>query len=394
MKTKNKLFITITTATILATSIASTNAMYGNQMGNGTGSGQHMGIHNSGSGMMMHGQSGSHDMSNCDCMGTGSGQHMGMNKSGSAMMMHTKSGSYNMGNGGCMGMGSGKTMRMQSPEDSIANIEKSDLSEQEKQDIMYQYSEEMMARDLYNYFYGLYNINTFKTISESEQQHMDSVKVIIDRYNLDTPTNYGELTSLYNTLKTEGDKGLKEALESGLKIEIQDIEDIVDTIKTTDNDDVKVILVNIGGASYNHLRGFSNALKNNSLTTTIDISLYLDDTNQKGNLKDNLLKDLEKAGITLSETVKSNLNNCNSCDNCSQMMNKHLNETKKNTYKKSIGNKYGNTLKNINQDKKTQLQSKIETKIQEVTDSTTISDTDKEKIVSLYYALKEYLDEN
>jgi len=383
MKTKNKLFITITTATILATSIVSTNAMYWNQKW--TWSWQHMWMHNSWSWMMMNWQSGSHDMSNCDCMWTWSWQHMWMNKSWT----------HNMWSGWCMWTSSwSKSMRMHNPEDSIANIEKSDLSEQEKQDIIYQYSEEMLARDIYNHFYELYKVQTFKNISESEQQHMDSIKVLIDRYNLDTPTNYWELQTTYDSLKIEGEKWLKEALEVWLKIEMLDIKDIVDTIKTTDNDDIKIILVNIGWASYNHLRWFSNALKNNSLTTTIDISSYLTDTNEKWNLKDNLLKDLEQAWITLSETVKSNIDNCQTCDNCSQMMNKHLNETKKNTYKKAIWNKYGNTLKNINQDKKTQLQSKIETKIQEITDSKTISDTDKEKIISLYYALKEYLDEN
>lgn len=33
-----------------------------------------------------------------------------------------------------------------------------------------------------------------------------------------------------------------------------DIEDIAKAIKTSDNDDLKLIFTNIGGASYNHLR--------------------------------------------------------------------------------------------------------------------------------------------
>lgn len=103
----------------------------------------------------------------------------------------------------------------------------------------------MVARDAYSYFATLYNVQAFKNIANSEQQHMDAVKVLLDRYNLPVPTTYGELEATFTTLKTEGEKGLKEALEVGIKIEILDIKDIIDTIKTTDNDDIKAVLMNI-----------------------------------------------------------------------------------------------------------------------------------------------------
>lgn len=161
------------------------------------------------------------------------------------------------------------------PGDTIKDIVPSSLSNQEKLDLAYQYREEMVARDAYNYFYTLYNVQTFKNIASSEQQHMDAVKVLLDRYSLDTPTGYGELTATFTTLKAEGEKGLKEALEVGLKIEMLDIKDITDTIKTTDNDDLKIVFSHIGGASYNHMRGFIKALANNGFTTAIDYSSYL-----------------------------------------------------------------------------------------------------------------------
>jgi len=157
----------------------------------------------------------------------------------------------------------------------ISDIPLSDLSEQEKLDLMYHYSEEMVARDAYNYFYTLYGTKAFANIAKSEQQHMDAVKVLLDRYSLDTPTSYGELQSTFDALKAEWEKWLKEALEVWIKIEILDIKDIDDTKNSTDNEDIKLILTNIWNASYNHLRSFVKNLTNNGFTTDIDYSEYL-----------------------------------------------------------------------------------------------------------------------
>ena len=75
---------------------------------------------------------------------------------------------------------------------------------------------------------------------------MEAVEVLLDRYELDAPTGYGDLQSTYDTLIAEGKLGLKEALEVGLQIEILDIEDIDDAILNTDNDDFKIVFTNIG----------------------------------------------------------------------------------------------------------------------------------------------------
>lgn len=96
--------------------------------------------------------------------------------------------------------------------------------------------------------------------------------------------DYGTLNDTYKTLTSEGNVSLQKALEVGMKIEMLDIEDIVKMIKRTDNDDIKMVLVNIGGASYNHLKSFVVALKLSNLTTSIDYSAYLtqDDLMKKG----------------------------------------------------------------------------------------------------------------
>lgn len=95
---------------------------------------------------------------------------------------------------------------IQSHSGLLASIPVSPLSESEKLALSYGYSEEMVARDIYNYFYSLYGIETFQRIATSEQQHMDAVKTLLDRYSLPIPTGYGTLQSTFDTLKSEGEK--------------------------------------------------------------------------------------------------------------------------------------------------------------------------------------------
>lgn len=362
MNTKNKLLIAIAILTILTTSIASTNAMNGN--------------------------------------GTWSGQQMWKWKNPQQQNVWTKSVKWqNQWTWNCDWTWSWKNNenKVNNPADTIKDIAVSDLTDQEKQDLYYQYSEEMVARDAYNYFYELYQVQTFKNIAESEQEHMDAVKVLLDRYNLEAPTNYWELQDEFDALKSEWETWLKEAIEVWLKIEMLDINDIVDTIKSTDNDDIKVVLLNIGWASYNHLRGFSKALENNSLTTSIDISLYLDNSNQTWNLKDKLLSLLESQWVVFSTEVKDAYQKEDCTNNLSSTKNqnkKQVNESKKNAYKKTIDKKYWSKIKKFNSSAKTTIQEKINLKIQEIEESNTLNEDDKEKYLTLYYALQEYIDEN
>lgn len=189
--------------------------------------------------------------------------------------------------------------------DCLSGVVLQTLSSQEKLDLAYQYSEEMVARDLYNYFYTLYKAPQFQNVAKSESQHMTAVKNLLERYDLDTPTGYGELQDEFDALKAEGAKGLQKALEVGIKVEMLDIQDIKDTIKTTDNDDIKLVFTNIGGESYNHMRGFVMGLKNNNLTTDIDYSAYLSDTEVAPwvQLQEKLRKELTAEGITLPEQL-------------------------------------------------------------------------------------------
>ena len=58
------------------------------------------------------------------------------------------------------------------------------LTDEEESAILYLREEEKLARDLYTAFYDKWGIRTFSQISGSEQNHMDSMKLLVERYGL------------------------------------------------------------------------------------------------------------------------------------------------------------------------------------------------------------------
>ncbi|MDD3794058.1 MAG: DUF2202 domain-containing protein [Candidatus Gracilibacteria bacterium] len=288
-----------------------------------------------------------------------------------------------MGNGQGQGQQTGSmslSKQQYNPSDLIVGIETQELSEAEKEMLYYGYSEESLAHDMYMYFYELYGVQVFKNISDSETEHKDAVKSLLDRYALEVPTGYGELTDEFDALKAEGSISLLKALEVGVKIEMLDIEDITETIKTTDNTDFKIIFTNIGGASYNHLRGFLSAINIAGLTTTIDYSEYLtsDEVNTKGGtLKYKMAEKLESEGVILptqasSNSIKENCAKEEANKNQGQSMGNSSNANKgngavnsnfnslKNKYKNTIDTRYTKTLSKMNNAELTNLVSKID----------------------------------
>lgn len=267
------------------------------------------------------------------------------------------------------------------PSDLLVWVETQELSEAEKEMLYYGYSEESLAHDMYMYFYELYGVQTFKNIADSEAEHKTAVKSLLDRYGLEVPTWYGELTDEFESLKQEGSTSLLKALEVWVKIEMLDIEDIAETIRTTDNSDFKIIFTNIGWASYNHLRWFLSAINNNGLTTSIDYSEYLtlDEVNTKwGTLKYKMAEKLESEWVTLPTQANSNSikENCAkeeanqnqwqgmwNSSNVNKWQNWAVNSnfnSLKNKYKNTIETKYSKTLSKMDNTELNNLVSKID----------------------------------
>jgi len=189
----------------------------------------------------------------------------------------------------------------------LSYVKKQDVSAIEIDLLEKQYEEEMMANELYMSFYEKYWIQTFKNIAEAEAKHMEAVKALLDRYEIEVPTNYDHIKDLYEQLKQDGSKSAFDALEVWVKIEFVDIDDIVKAIKATDNDDIKIVFTNIGWGSYNHLRGFLKAIDNNGYKTELDYTPYLDkdDLSTKWPIKYKLSEKLKFEWVELPEQVSS-----------------------------------------------------------------------------------------
>lgn len=282
------------------------------------------------------------------------------------------------------------------PSDLLVWVETQELSDAEKEMLYYGYSEESLAHDMYMYFYELYGVQTFKNIADSEAEHKTAVKSLLLRYDLEVPTWYGELTYEFELLKQEGSTSLLKALEVWVKIEMLDIEDIAETIRTTDNSDFKIIFTNIGWASYNHLRWFLSAITNSWLTTTIDYSEYLtsDEVNTKwGTIKYKMAEKLESEWVTLPTQANSNFikENCAeeeanqnqwqgmwNSSNVNKWQNSWVNSnfnSLKNKYKNTIETKYSKTLSKMDNTELNNLISKIDLLSKEIQTKNYITST-------------------
>lgn len=148
----------------------------------------------------------------------------------------------------------------------VLTLPAGDLSAQEAAALRFMYEEEKLARDVYATLFAWWGQPTFQNISLSEQQHMDSVALLLERYGLSTDVqglgqfNDPALQSLYNTLTARGQLSLADALKVGAEIEELDILDLQARLSQTDNADIQQVFTSLMNGSYNHLRAFAGAL--------------------------------------------------------------------------------------------------------------------------------------
>lgn len=150
----------------------------------------------------------------------------------------------------------------------IAGIKKSVLTKQEIDGLIQMREEEKLAHDVYVTLGGIWGVNTFSNISQSEQTHTDAIKSLLIKYEIPDPvkdTSVGVFHSkamqdLYTSLVAEGNKSLVSALTVGVVIEDLDIHDL-DILKAqTDKEDILVTYNNLQKGSRNHMRAFTRSL--------------------------------------------------------------------------------------------------------------------------------------
>ncbi len=155
--------------------------------------------------------------------------------------------------------------------DLLENIEKGELSEEEKNGLILMREEEKLAHDVYTVLYEKWGQKTFNNIARSEQTHTDTVKVLLDKYDVKDPVvdntigvfTSPQMQSLYDDLVAQGNKSLTDALTVGITIEDLDIKDLDKLLQETDNEDIQTAYQNLIKGSRNHMRAFERQLEKN-----------------------------------------------------------------------------------------------------------------------------------
>jgi len=157
----------------------------------------------------------------------------------------------------------------------ITDLPVQELSSEEEAGLIKMREEEKLARDVYTTLYQQWSSQVFENIAGSEQQHMDTIKVVLDKYGLVDPvTDESEvgvftdshLQELYDSLVAQGQQSLIDALTVGATIEDLDIYDLNELIAETDNEDIQVAYGNLVKGSRNHLRTYTSQLSDNGVT--------------------------------------------------------------------------------------------------------------------------------
>ncbi len=171
--------------------------------------------------------------------------------------------------------------------DTVNNLPKEALSDSEVVSLQFMREEEKLARDVYLVLYETWEQTVFQNIAGSEQRHMDAMKLLLDKYELDDPVvsdSVGSFTNplfvtLFDTLTTQGKTSLEAALKVGALIEEIDIRDLqVALDSTVDNQDIIYVYNNLMRGSRNHLRSFVKNLQNLGVTyepQVLDEETYL-----------------------------------------------------------------------------------------------------------------------
>ncbi len=145
------------------------------------------------------------------------------------------------------------------------------LTQEQKDALTFMYQEEKVARDAYITLNDKWDVRVFANISKSEQKHIDAVKSLLIKYNIEVPVlddtigvfENEELQSLYDELVEKGLTSLNDAYEVGVAIEETDIADLEERMENASSDAQKVFS-NLLRGSNNHLKAFNRQLNSDS----------------------------------------------------------------------------------------------------------------------------------
>jgi len=182
-----------------------------------------------------------------------------------ALLSITASAKGNGGNHGSHGFGNQNSQMVSS---SQLMEQATELTQEQKDGLLFMVEEEKLARDVYLYLNELWGDSIFEKIAQSEQKHFDAMKSLVESYGLEAPTTLDtkgefeneELQALYNSLIEKGKQSLVDALEVGVTIEETDITDLENRLNGEIPANIQKSYQNLLRASYNHLKAFNRQL--------------------------------------------------------------------------------------------------------------------------------------
>jgi hypothetical protein len=144
------------------------------------------------------------------------------------------------------------------------------LTSAEESTLMYMREEEKLARDTYSVLYDVWGYKVFLNISRAEQNHMDAMLKMLDKYAVTDPVVDNSVgafedpafTTLFAQLVERGEAGLLEAFMVGGYIEEMDIRDLTAALAETNEPSLTNAYSNLLAASRNHLRTFVSHVRN------------------------------------------------------------------------------------------------------------------------------------
>ena len=148
------------------------------------------------------------------------------------------------------------------------------LTKSEIEGLLFMREEEKLALAIYVLFAKKWGSRPFGNISQAEQSHMNSVKVLLDKYGLADPAatlKPGQfkdktLQKLYDDLVKSGSSSRIEAFKVGATIEDVDLYDLARWAKLTDKQDILSMYDVLSAGSRNHMRAFVRNLRNSGFS--------------------------------------------------------------------------------------------------------------------------------
>lgn len=150
---------------------------------------------------------------------------------------------------------------------NLANVGSGTLTQQQKDDLQYMAEEEKLAHDVYTQLAAKYPGTMFSRIASSEQQHLDSVRSLLTRYDLADPTAgkaigefaSADISALYAQLMDSA-TSVTAAYQVGVTIEKDDLVELDRADNGVTAPDVNLVYGNLAKASGRHLAAFERAL--------------------------------------------------------------------------------------------------------------------------------------